>query len=185
MSDFPHVFHAKDADIRDISPVNKWKGIRSNLYSAMLAGFAVMFLLFGHHPISGESMYPTYHDGQHLVSIRPYLGELKQGDVVIAYSPNRYLLIKRVAACPGDTLVINTDGTVAVNGEPYTYGKGSSLDSNMVGMTRQEDGSYSITLEKGQYYLLGDNHEISADSREYGPFKRTSIWEKVLFVFGK
>lgn len=183
MCDFPHVFRAKNADIRDIDISNKWKGIRGDVYSVMVTSFAVLLLVLGRHPISGESMYPTYHDGQQVMSIRPFLASLKQGDVVIAYCSNKYLLIKRVAACPGDTLVVANDGSVTVNGEPYTYGVGSCLSGNMQGMEANADGSYSITLGKGQYYLLGDNHENSADSRIYGPFSRKMIWEKVMLVF--
>lgn len=183
MSEFSHVFHAKNADIRDIDITDKWKKIRGDAYSIIITSFAVLLLVLGHHPISGESMHPTYHDGQQVVSIRPFLGTLKQGDVVIAYCSNKYLIIKRVAACPGDTLVVSNTGAVTVNGEPYTYGVGNCLTDTMQGMNVNADGSYSITLGKGQYYLLGDNHENSADSRTYGPFNRSSIWEKVVLVF--
>ena len=178
MDRFPHVFPAED--------VTKNRERAGSTWTAALILAAVLLFLFGHHPISGDSMYPTYHDGQQVITVRPVIGPLKTGDIVIAHSPAGYLVIKRVAATPGDTLKICSDGTVAVNGEIYPYGQGSELVSDTFeGMTRQDDGSYSITLEKGQYYLLGDNHENSADSRTYGPFKRSSIWEKVIFVFGK
>lgn len=182
MSDnrFPHVFPAKEAHISTPSS-NK-----SDLASFAILFIAVLMLAFGHHPISGDSMYPTYHDGQQVVTMRPIIGPIKMGDIVIAKSPNGYLIIKRVAATPGDTLVIQNDGSVTVNGEEYPYGKGSELVSDgFLGMTSQDDGSYSITLGKGQYYLLGDNRENSSDSRVYGPFKRSSIWEKVVLVYGK
>lgn len=182
MPDFPHVFPAADADIRDTDLSSKWRNIRGDTGSVLLICLALFLLIFGHHPISGGSMYPTYHDGQQAYTLRPFIWPISQGDVVIAYSPSKHLVIKRVAACPGDTLVVANDGSVTVNGEPYTYGAGNCIDEYMNGMTVNEDGSYSITLGKGQYYLLGDNHENSADSRTYGPFSRTTIWEKVVLV---
>lgn len=145
--------------------------------------FAVTMILFPFHPVSGSSMFPTYENGQEALCTRLCFGEFSTGDVVIART-SEFLIIKRVAACPGDTITINTDGSVMVNGEPYEYGEGSSYESGyFAGMTENADGSYSATMGDGQYYLLGDNHENSADSRYYGPFGRSSITEKVLYVF--
>lgn len=143
----------------------------------------ILFLVFfASHPVSGMSMYPTYHNGQRTFGMRFYPFALHSGDVVTAYA-NSELLIKRVAAAPGDTFTITEDGKAYVNGKEYTYGRGRmNTEESFAGMTKNTDGSYTITLKKNEYYLIGDNHENSLDSRIVGPVSRTQILEKTFFV---
>lgn len=143
----------------------------------------ILFLaFFASHSVSGMSMYPTYHNGQRTYGMRFYPFSLHTGDVVTAYA-NGKLLIKRVAAGPGDTFTITADGEAYVNGQEYTYGAGQmNTENTFAGMTKDTDGNYTITLEKNEYYLIGDNHENSLDSRYVGPVSRIQILEKTFLV---
>ena len=38
----------------------------------------------------------------------------------------------------------------------------------------------TITLDKNQYYVLGDNRPASSDSRSFGPIKKEKVIGKVL-----
>ena len=139
----------------------------------------LLMVLFGSHKIIGSSMFPTYHEGQRVATVRAFV-PLRRGDVVVAYNKNSKLLIKRIAGVPGDHVLISNEGKVLVNGEEYHYGVGNpSIGPSFSNMTYTENG-YEIDLQEKEYFLLGDNFEHSADSRSYGIFKRWQIWEKVL-----
>lgn len=61
------------------------------------------FFIFGYVPT--ESMEPTLEKGSYILGVRIY-GELKTGDIVIFEHDGR-LLVKRIAACSGDTILRN------------------------------------------------------------------------------
>lgn len=182
-NDIPGYFPAEPAEFESVGRGDKKVAFYNRIGYAAMSILIITAILFPLHPINGQSMYPTYDDGQKAVCTRICIGPYSQGDVVIAKT-SRHMIIKRVAACPGDTITIHPDGSVDVNGMAYTYGIGSAYSSGFYsGLTKNEDGSYSATMGKGQYYLLGDNHENSADSRVYGPFGRWQITQQVLKVF--
>lgn len=64
---------------------------------ATLALFRVVFLL-GYVPTA--SMEPTLHEGSLILGCRIY-GELETGDIII-FEHDGELLVKRLAACPGE-----------------------------------------------------------------------------------
>lgn len=149
---------------------------------SILAALVLLVVVFGRHPVVGESMEPLYHDGQTVFTVRE-LFRPSRGDVVVAYSSDlSELLIKRVAAGPGDTLEVTADGRVFVNGDEYTYGVGSGISESMDAMQATKDGGYQIEVGKGQYFLMGDNREHSGDSRHLGTFSRWELIEKVLWA---
>ena len=95
----------------------------------------------------------------------------QRGDVVIVRCQEKHIfLIKRLIAQPGDTLEIRSN-QVYVNGvqlnEPYLY-------DNMI----TEDVA-PFTLGEDMYYVLGDNRNVSADSRYYGLFSDADIYAVV------
>ncbi len=122
-------------------------------------------------------MYPTFHDNNVVVVAKHYK-KIEHGNVVIARSfknPNTQI-IKRVIGIPGDKIQIK-NMTVYINDkaleEPYakwTYEHDYDIKLNT-----------PIILQPNQYFLMGDNRDVSYDSRIGGPANIRNIYGKVLF----
>jgi len=75
------------------------------------------FFIFGYVPT--ESMEPTLEKGSYILGVRIY-GELKTGDIVIFEHDGR-LLVKRIAACSGDTILRNDSMGCRGNRKKHNY----------------------------------------------------------------
>ena len=124
--------------------------------------------------IYGTSMVPTLEDGQIVVSVKS--SSFEPGDIVAFYHGNK-LLIKRFIAGSADWVDIDADGNVSVNGtvldEPY--------------IAEKAYGETNITLPyqvpDKRYFLMGDNRDVSVDSRNtaVGCVSDEQIVGKVVF----
>ena len=125
--------------------------------------------------IQGDSMEPSFHSGQ-LILLRKNVRNLKAGDVVAFRSEGlKGILIKRIAAGPGDTVEI-TDGTLYLNGVART----ETLEAK--GIEFAGIAAEPVTLKEGEYFVLGDNVAHSRDSRyeEIGCIRKKDIIGKVV-----
>lgn len=106
--------------------------------------------------IFGNSMVPTLDDGQIVIAIKT--NNFQAGDIIAFYYGNK-LLIKRYIAGSSDWINIDENGTVFVNGEeldePY-------LSEKAFGNTNIE---LPYQVPDKRVFLMGDNRDISIDSR--------------------
>ena len=106
--------------------------------------------------IYGQSMSETLDNGDIVVSVKT--ADLETGDIVAFYY-NNTILVKRVIGQSGDWIDIAKDGTVSVNQqeleEPY-------LDKKAYG---EIDIKLPYQVPEGRTFVMGDNREISIDSR--------------------
>lgn len=127
--------------------------------------------------VSGESMVPTLEGGE-LMLLKKYDTDYERFDIVVV---NKNVegdnLIKRVIGLPGETIRYKNNH-LYINGEIiediYAYGDTNNFQE--------------ITLGEGEYFLMGDNREISLDSRALGVIKSKEIEGTVgivLFPFNK
>ena len=108
--------------------------------------------------IQGDSMSPAYHNMQ-LTVIDKHSEDYVYNDV-IAFKCEKLdnVLVKRIAACPGDSVVIK-NGTLYVNGK--------------ISMVYQTEGIFKeagiaeqgLVLQEKQYFVIGDHVAESKDSR--------------------
>ena len=124
--------------------------------------------------IYGSSMVPTLQDGQIVVTVKTT--NFKPGDIVAFYHGNK-LLVKRYIAGPSDWVNIDESGNVSVNGaeldEPY-------LKEKAYGET---DIKLPYQVPDKRYFLMGDNRDVSIDSRNtaVGCVAQDQIVGKVVF----
>ena len=128
---------------------------------AALVGIA----MFQSVTMQESSMEPTISVGDRYFMNRVIyrVSSPKRGDVIVFRtnaSDDAALHIRRVIGLPGETVQI-VDGQILINGETYKEGRDFPVISNP-GMA-----SSPVTLESGEYFVLGDNRNNSEDSR-YG-----------------
>ncbi len=121
--------------------------------------------------VSGESMFPTFNDGQYLIvdELSYYLGEPHRGDVVIFRYPNdpKRFFIKRIIGLPDEKITI-TKGTVTITNK--THPEGFTLSEPYIDEAFPTIGTY--TTADAEYFVMGDNRNRSSDSRIWGVLPR-------------
>lgn len=135
------------------------KILRSTVYALVIVAavsILVATLLLPVLQIYGTSMTPTLSESDIVVSVKG--GDIQQGDIIAFYYNNR-VLVKRVIATGGQTVNMDKDGNVTVDGvlldEPYLTEKSAG----------QSDLEYPFTVDPQTYFVMGDYRETSVDSR--------------------
>lgn len=142
----------------------------------MLLSFAVGIFLskntFSRVTVSGHSMDNTLYNGQHLwVNHLPFTS-YNRGDVIVAYENGTYV-VKRLIGLPGDVVVFDGN-SLLVNGEVVDEPYVTDVNYNK-GLLNEK-----VTLGEDEYIILGDNRDVSNDSRYFGAIKKSSIKGKVV-----
>jgi len=161
--------------------------------------------------IPSGSMLPTLHIGQRVLvdRIGTHFSSPQVGAIIVFHPPKNYAagcananqgetesgqdarqpcgvqqnqessetFIKRVVGLPGDRISIR-NGHVIRNGKPekdsYTISCDGSGSCNFPG---------TITIPRGDYYMMGDNRPDSEDSRFWGPVPKAWIIGKAFFTY--
>lgn len=125
--------------------------------------------------VNGTSMVPTLEDGDQLIAdkITYRFRDPERFDIIIfpyQYAENTYF-IKRVIGLPGETVRIDEQGNIYINGEILSENYGYE-QMKYAGLAAEE-----IHLGEDEYFVLGDNRNVSEDSRypDVGNIKRSDI----------
>lgn len=113
--------------------------------------------------VVGYSMRDTLQDGDNLIvdKITYRVKDPERFDIIVfpyRYEEDTYY-IKRIIGLPGETVQIDDEGQIYINGEVLeeNYGREVILDPGLA--------AEPITLGEEEYFVLGDNRNASEDSR--------------------
>jgi signal peptidase I len=129
--------------------------------------------------VDGHSMDPTLRDGQ-WVAVDLASNSFKgwdRGDIAILKFPGDPLhswYVKRVIGLPGDVILID-NGVVTRNGEVLN-------ENYLLPGTLTENGVVDISMQvpTDKYLVLGDNRNISNDSRYFGYVPKSNLYGEVI-----
>lgn len=142
----------------------------------------VAIAMFQSVTMQESSMEPTLSVGDRFFinKVVYKISSPQRGDIIVFKknaSDDAALHIRRVIGLPGETVQIS-DGRILIDGETYKEGKDFPSISNP-GLAETP-----VTLEAGEYFVLGDNRNNSEDSRygDIGKVEKKYIVGKLWFT---
>lgn len=135
-----------------------------DIFVALIVTVFITTFLFQNTQVIGDSMEPTLQNGNAII-VNKFIYRFKQperGDIIaFRYSqdPSQFF-IKRIIGIEGDEIDIR-EGNVYLNGK--------KIDERYIlePMDKIKTGNikYPILIQKNTYFVMGDNRNVSYDSR--------------------
>jgi signal peptidase I len=155
------------------------------LIAAIVVSLLVRTFVFQTFFIPSSSMNPTLSIGNRIMvnKLSVEFGTINIGDIVVFKAPPDVAkdcsddvadLVKRVIGVPGDHLT-SVGNTIYVNGKV--------LDQKWPHQNPVNPAIGNVVVPKGQYFMMGDAHWNSCDSRFWGTVPRSDIIGKVFLKF--
>ncbi|MGO9893739.1 MAG: signal peptidase I [Bryobacteraceae bacterium] len=180
--------------------------IPAYLHAYALAGPSdIPTVLLGDKVVVNTAAYELKLPYSHATLFRT--GLPKRGDFVLLCLNNHPRLksafLKRLIGLPGEVIEIR-ENRVIINGRPIPVRELNLADfawvpkAHPIGSVVQDEDGHWITFTPGkserrihppvrlsdrQYFVLGDNRDDSADSREFGPVSEELLLGKVIATF--
>lgn len=150
--------------------------------------FGLRAFVFQTYFIPSDSMNPTLQVGDRIVvdKLAIDFGTIHRGDILVFRSPPNEdcsgtrdpVLVKRVIGLPGDSLY-SVGNTIYVNGKILKEGW---PHFEPLGPPAVAPKAHPIVVAANNYFMLGDNHADSCDSRYWGTITRSDVIGKAFVI---
>lgn len=147
--------------------------------SALLITFGTLNF-FSFYLVSGDSMAPTLKNNNYLIVKKDFLGkkQYQRGDIIVFSADlksslqDKNELVKRIIAIPGDVVRIENN---------HVYVNDSIIHEKYL-VKEKTIGDLERIVKPESYFVLGDNRDVSLDSREssIGLIKSNEILGEVI-----
>lgn len=174
------------------APYNRWYvHIAAIVLNTLVAGPLITFALRGPTGIAitriaSNTLEPALMEGDYVVvGTRPYERQKPRRGEVVVFPHGRdpaSQFIKRIVGLEGESVEM-VDKRVYLDGRLFDDPWGVSHDREVIPASRGARDNIPRTLvPRGFVFVLGDNRDISFDSRYFGPVETGTIRGKALYV---
>jgi len=144
----------------------------------VLGTLLTVYLLTGFnvYPVIGSSMAETLNSGDHVVvSKRSNVG--RYSVVAISMPGQTDYYVKRIIGMPGDPII--------VTGKRLLLSIGQTDEFTAYSFNLSQEAADQLTsrheIPEGCYFVIGDNVNVSKDSREFGIVPKEAVKGKLVF----
>ena len=124
-------------------------------------------------------MAPTLIPGDRILANKLGISTrtIHRGDVIVFRNPEnrRQTFVKRIVGLPGDTVEV-AERELLINGEVQHRLQKNATPNPPAKRSKQ-------TVPAGSYYVMGDNRDLSKDSRNFGFLSHGEITGVVTYLF--
>lgn len=167
------MYHVDATQLKSIPTKSSFLRIMGYIFIGILLSSMVIFhLVFSIVRVDGQSMDPTLHSNQFLLLKKNT--QPSHFDIVVLterLEPNgkEKQIVKRIIGFGGERVTV-LNGRLFINDTEYIEGYLSDELSKHF-----KEQSFTIMVPDGYVFVMGDNRDISKDSRSVGCFKLESI----------
>lgn len=133
----------------------------------------LLIFVFRLHRVSGSSMFPSFKDGDLVITYR--LDKYYTNDVVVYRGTDGKDYVGRIVANSGDTIDIQ-DGQLVLNG--------AIVSSDIMYETTAVDSGVALPYQVSETgkFIMNDYRLDTEDSRTYGEVSNDNLEGKVVFI---
>lgn len=147
---------------------------------ALILAIVVRYFLVQPFFVEGASMEPNFETGEYLLidEVSYYFKSIGRGEVIVFHYPldtSKYY-IKRIIGLPGETIEIKNGKVIIFNDENPN---GAVLSEDYLPKNLATNGQTKKKLGAEEFFVLGDNRQVSSDSRVWGSLPKDDVVGRV------